>query len=58
MLALRRLGKPGVFLQYKNEGHGLRREANKKDYDKRVMEWFNHYLRDQKAPDWIKKAQH
>jgi dipeptidyl aminopeptidase/acylaminoacyl peptidase len=53
MLAMRRLGKKAVFLQYKGEAHGLRREWNKKDYDQRVMQWFDHYLKDVKPADWI-----
>lgn len=53
MLAMRRLGKKAVFLQYKNEGHGLRKEHNKKDYDRRVLEWFNHFLKDAKPAKWI-----
>ncbi len=57
MLAMRRLGKQAVFLQYKNEAHGLRKEHNKKDYDRRVLEWFNHFLKDAKPAKWIVKPQ-
>ena len=57
MLAMRRLGKKAVFLQYKGEAHGLRREWNKKDYDQRVMQWFDHYLKDAKPAKWITDPQ-
>jgi len=57
MLAMRRLGKKAVFLQYKGEDHGLRREWNKKDYDERVMQWFDHHLKDAKPARWIVEPQ-
>jgi len=51
--AARRAGKPFVLLVYANEGHGLRKDKNKKDYQKRILKWFGHYLKGEKAEDWI-----
>jgi dipeptidyl aminopeptidase/acylaminoacyl peptidase len=50
---LRRLGKPVVLLEYPGENHGLARPANQQDYTERMKEFFDHYLKDAKAPDWL-----
>lgn len=51
---LRNLGKDVVLLEYVGENHGLARPANMKDYALRMTEWFDTFLRDQEAPDWLK----
>lgn len=51
---LRRLQKPVVMLQYKGENHGLVKPENRKDYAKRMQEFFDHYLMNKPAPDWWK----
>jgi dipeptidyl aminopeptidase/acylaminoacyl peptidase len=53
---LRRLRKPVVMLQYKGENHGLVKPANQKDYAVRMREFFDHYLREQPAPAWLKEG--
>jgi dipeptidyl aminopeptidase/acylaminoacyl peptidase len=52
-LGMRRLGKPAVLLEYKDEGHGLRGKANQEDYTRRLMEWFDHYLKGTPPAEWI-----
>ncbi len=49
---VRRLQKPIVMLQYVGENHGLRDEANRKDYTVRMREFFDHYLKGEPAPGW------
>ena len=49
----RRAGKQMVLLVYEGEDHGLREEANQKDYHRRILEWFGHYLKGDPAPPWI-----
>ncbi len=49
---LRRLQKPVVMLQYKGENHGLAKPENRKDYAKRMQEFFDHHLQGKAAPDW------
>lgn len=51
--AARRLGKQMVLLSYDGENHGLAREPNQLDYQRRIMQWFGHYLKGEPAPDWI-----
>jgi dipeptidyl aminopeptidase/acylaminoacyl peptidase len=54
--AARRLGKDMVMLSYDGENHGLAREPNQRDYQRRIMQWFGHYLKGEPAPDWITKG--
>ncbi len=49
----RRAGKQMVLLVYEGEGHGLRKDANRRDYHRRILEWFGHYLKGDPAPAWI-----
>ncbi|SEA22248.1 Prolyl oligopeptidase family protein [Alkalimonas amylolytica] len=51
-LAMRRLSKDVVMLHYEGEGHHLQRFANKLDYSIKMLEFFNHYLKGEPAPDW------
>ncbi len=51
--AARRLGKEVIFLSYPNEGHHLANEANQKDFQIRMKQYFDHYLMDMPAPDWM-----
>jgi acetyl esterase/lipase len=50
---LRQLGKEVILLEYVGENHGLSRPANQKDYALRMTEWFDTFLRDQPAPQWL-----
>jgi dipeptidyl aminopeptidase/acylaminoacyl peptidase len=52
-LAMRRLNKEAVFLEYKGEDHGLRRRPNQEDYTKRISDWFGHYLKGHPKADWM-----
>ncbi len=54
--AARRADKELVLLVYEGENHGLAKKANQIDYHRRVMAWFNHYLRGDPAPDWMTKG--
>jgi len=51
--AARRLGKEVIFLSYPGEPHHLRREANQKDFQIRMKQYFDHYLMDKEAPEWM-----
>ncbi len=50
---MRRAGKQMVLLVYAKEGHGLRQNQNKIDYQRRILQWFGHYLKGEPAKDWI-----
>ena len=52
-LGMRRLGKQAVFLEYKDEDHGLRRKPNQEDYHKRIMAWWDHHLKGVEPAEWI-----
>jgi len=50
--ALRRLNKEVILLEYEGENHGLGRPENREDYSIRMMEFFNHHLKGDAAPQW------
>lgn len=54
--ALRRLKKPVVMIQYKDENHGLAKYANRRDYSVRMMEFFDYHLKGKPAPEWLKSG--
>jgi len=49
----RRAGKQFVLLVYADENHSNRQEKNQVDYQRRILEWFGHYLKGEPAPKWI-----
>jgi dipeptidyl aminopeptidase/acylaminoacyl peptidase len=53
----RRALKNVVFLVYDGEDHGLRQKKNQIDYQRRILAWFGHYLKDEPAEEWITKGQ-
>lgn len=55
-MALRRLGKPVWMLNYNNQGHGLTQRQDRTDFAKRMMQFFDHYLKDTPMPEWMKRG--
>ncbi len=55
-MALRRLDKPAWMLVYNKEEHNLTRRANEKDLSRRMMQFFDHYLKDKPMPVWMKNG--
>jgi len=51
--AARRLGKKVILLSYPGEPHHLRNLENQKDFQTRMKQFFDHYLMDKPAPDWM-----
>ncbi|QDW27250.1 S9 family peptidase [Pedobacter sp. KBS0701] len=52
-LSMYRMGKPAWLLEYENETHLLSNRNNQRDYTIRVMQFFDHYLKDADAPKWM-----
>jgi len=55
-LAMRRLEKDCVFLQYRDEPHHPQKYPNKLDWFKKMKEYFDYYLKGKPGPDWIIKG--
>jgi len=53
----RRAGKDAVMLFYPGEGHGLSKRENAVDYERRILQWFGHYLKGEPAPRWMVDGQ-
>ena len=51
--AARRMGKEVVLLTYPDEPHHLEVLENQKDFQQRMMQYFNHYLKGEEAPEWL-----
>jgi len=51
--AARRLEKEVILLSYPGEPHHLQREANQKDFQRRMKEYFDHHLTGEPAPAWM-----
>lgn len=51
--AARRLGKPVILLSYPDEAHHLGRRENQKDFQIRMRQFFDHYLKGEPAPLWM-----
>ena len=52
--ALRRLGKEVYMLQYNGEEHNLIHRRNMKDLTIRLQQFFDHYLKGEPMPVWMK----
>jgi dipeptidyl aminopeptidase/acylaminoacyl peptidase len=52
-MALKRLNKPVWLLNYNGEKHGLTQRKNRKDFSRRMYQFFDHYLKGAPAPDWM-----
>lgn len=55
-MALRRLQKPAWMLVYNDEVHNLQKRQNREDYDIRLMQFFDYYLKGAPEPAWMKKG--
>ena len=55
-VAMKRLGKPCWFLNYTGEPHWPMHMANRIDFQRRMFQFFNHYLKNQKMPKWMSEG--
>ena len=53
---LRRLGKPSWFLNYNDEPHWPLKLQNRKDFNIRLAQYFDHYLKGAPMPVWMKRG--
>ncbi|MDZ4058996.1 MAG: hypothetical protein U1D64_03025, partial [Bacteroidales bacterium] len=52
-VALKRLQKPVWLLNYTGEIHWPQKLSNKVDFQIRMMQFFNHYLKGDPMPKWM-----
>ncbi|WP_068546109.1 alpha/beta hydrolase family protein [Thalassotalea crassostreae] len=52
-MAMRRLEKEVILLQYEGEPHHLKKYPNKVDYTIKMKEYFDHYLKGAPATKWM-----
>jgi dipeptidyl aminopeptidase/acylaminoacyl peptidase len=51
--AMRRLNKPAWMLVYNHEEHNLEKWPDRVDLSIRMMQFFDHYLKDAPTPEWM-----
>ena len=51
--AARRFGKNVILLSYPGENHHLAKKENTKDFQVRMKQYFDHYLKGAPAPSWM-----
>lgn len=54
--ALRRLGKPSWFLNYNGEPHWPLKRQNRKDFNIRMAQFFDYYLKGAAKPVWMERG--
>jgi len=54
--ALRRLGKPSWLLNYNGEPHWPLKMQNRKDFNIRMAQFFDYYLKDTAKPTWMHRG--
>jgi len=54
--ALRRLHKPAWLVNYNDEPHWPTTFANREDWQIRLQQFFDHYLKDEPAPRWLESG--
>lgn len=55
-IGLRRMGKPAWLLNYNNADHWPLKEVDKHDFQIRLSQFFNHYLKGEPMPKWMKEG--
>ncbi|MDX1471256.1 MAG: prolyl oligopeptidase family serine peptidase, partial [Flavobacteriaceae bacterium] len=55
-VGLRRLDKPTWMLNYNGEPHWPLKWENKRDFNLRMSQYFDHYLRDAPMPKWMEEG--
>ncbi|MEL7002445.1 MAG: prolyl oligopeptidase family serine peptidase [Bacteroidota bacterium] len=55
-VSLRRLGKPAWMLNYNGEPHWPTKWENIRDFNIRMHQYFDHYLKDKPMPEWMDKG--
>ena len=55
-VSLRRLGKPSWFLNYNGEPHWPLKRQNRVDFNIRMAQFFDHYLKGAPKPQWMERG--
>ena len=52
-VGMKRLGKPVWMLNYNGDEHNLMQNANRVDLSIRMRQFFDYYLQNESAPNWL-----
>lgn len=54
--ALKRLRKEAYLVDYNGDAHNPVKDANKKDIDRKMLQFFAHHLQGEPAPEWMTRG--
>jgi dipeptidyl aminopeptidase/acylaminoacyl peptidase len=55
-VALRRLGKETYLINYNGDAHNPTKRANQLDVAARMLQFFDHHLKGEPAPEWMRRG--
>ncbi len=55
-LALRRLGQETYLINYNDDAHNPTKRANQLDIATRMLQFFDHHLKGEPAPEWMREG--
>lgn len=55
-VAMRRMGKPAWLMNYNGEPHWAQKLPNRIDFQRRMSQFFNHYLKGEVMPAWMEEG--
>ncbi|HIB8181440.1 alpha/beta hydrolase family protein [Elizabethkingia anophelis] len=53
-LGLKRMRKKAIYLDFQGEGHAIMNRKNQLDFNYKVWQWLEYFLKDKPAPEWMK----
>jgi dipeptidyl aminopeptidase/acylaminoacyl peptidase len=53
-IAIKKLGVDATFVRYPGEGHGIRKPSHVMDYRRRILDWFDQYVKSMPAENGTK----
>lgn len=53
-LGLKKMRKKAIYLDYPGEGHAIMNRENQLDFNYKIWQWLEYFLKDKPAPEWMK----
>ncbi|MDV3860848.1 hypothetical protein CMT56_13605 [Elizabethkingia anophelis] len=53
-LGLKKMRKKAIYLDFQGEGHAIMNRENQLDFNYKVWQWLEYFLKDKPAPAWMK----
>ena len=53
-LGLKKMRKKAIYLDFQGEGHAIMNRENQLDFNYKIWQWLEYFLKDKPAPAWMK----